>query len=169
MPLELKSFRLQKEWGRAEDQNSPRLYLKNSSDLDLPISGGWGYSAEDCVVIDKNDPTIDPGAHFNPVSVEYVFFEKRVYAELIVFRPREDRFSGINWELKTQSLRAIDGHKMDVLKFRVTAFTDLDWEYLKNEWETNLGYVDDEEGKESHKKERHLRTRFYDTECWFRI
>ena len=66
MARELESFRLPNEWGSEtdDDQNSPRLYLKNSINLDLPISGGWGYSEEDCVVIDMNDPTVDQDKTF---------------------------------------------------------------------------------------------------------
>ena len=72
MSLELKSFRLLRKWGPEdhEDQNSPRLYLKNSIDLDLPISGGWGYSIEDCVIIDKTDLTVDQSLPFDGTKVE---------------------------------------------------------------------------------------------------
>ena len=81
MARELETFRLPNEWGSKtdDDQNSPRLYLKNTINLDLPISGGWGYSEEDCVVIDMNDPTVDTGKTLDGTGVESVFVEKRIF------------------------------------------------------------------------------------------
>ena len=99
MARELESFRLPNEWGSEtdEDQNSPRLHLKNSINLDLPISGGWGYLEEDCVVIDMNDPIVDQDKTFDGTRIESIFVEKRIYAELIVFRNPDNQFSGIEW------------------------------------------------------------------------
>lgn len=98
MPIELKSFRLPATWGPEdhEDQNSPRLYLKNSFKLDLHISGGWGYGIEDCVIIDKTDPTVNPKLPFKGTEIEYAFIEKRIYSELIVFQHPDNQFSGIS-------------------------------------------------------------------------
>ena len=103
------------------------------------------------------------------IAVEQVFVEKRIYAELIVFRPNNDRFSGISWHLTEQSLRDIDGREFDVLKYQVTAFTDRDWEFLRMDWEQNDAYLNDEAGKVRHAEERSLRECYYDTEFWFDI
>jgi len=170
MPIELKPFRLPAEWcaETEEDQNSPRLYLKNACDLDLPINGGWGYSSEDCVIIDREDPTVDQSLPFDGTKVEYKFVEKRIYAELIVFRPG-DFFSGIRWDLTKQFLKEIDGRKFDVMNFRVSALLDRDWEFLKADWERNNAYEEDEQGKERHLNEKQLRMCFYDTQYWFDI
>ena len=169
MPLELKQLRLPSEWGTDEDKNSPRLFLRNAYKLDLPISGGWGYGVNDCVVIDKEDPAAQTGLPFDLLGVENVFVEKRIYAELIVFRPRNDRFSGISWNRTEQSLRDIDGRAFDVLKYQVTAFTDRDWEFLRLDWEQNDAYLSDEAGKVRHAEERSLRECYYNTEFWFDI
>ena len=171
MPLELKSFRLPSEWGPEdhEDQNSPRLYLKNSVNLDLPIKGGWGYSIEDCVIIDNTDPTVDQSLPFDGQLIQQSFIKQRIYAELIIFRQKEDRFSSIKWKLTTQSLKTIDNKKFDLMNFKVTAFTDRDWEYLKADWERNNSYEDNEKGKLQHYKEQQLRICVYDTQYYFDI
>ena len=98
MTKEIKAPELPKQWssGSKDDKNSPRLYIQNQVDeLVLPISGGWGYSVDDCVVIDKNDSSVDTSAPFKGVPIEYQFIEKRIYAELIVFNSGADRSSGI--------------------------------------------------------------------------
>ena len=171
MPLELKQFKLPSEWGSEgdADQNSPRLYLKNSIKLDLPISGGWGYSLEDCVVIDKNDPIVNQSLPFDGTQVEYTFVEKRIYAELVVFRKIGDDFAGIKWEKSMQFLKEVDDKKYDVLNFKVTAYTQRDFEFLKNDWNQNNGYKDDSTGAEEHMKQRALRLCSYTTQYWFDI
>ena len=171
MSVELNSIRLPASWGPEdhEDKNSPRLFLKNSFKLDLPISGGWGYGIEDCVIIDRADPTVDQSLQFNGTSIEYAFIEKRIYAELIVFQQRGNQFSGISWDLTTQMVQEIENRKFDVLNFRVSALPDRDWEFLKADWERNNSYLDNEEGKGLHLKEREQRTCFYNTQYCFDI
>ena len=172
MTKEIKPPRLPKEWasGSADDKNSPRIYIQNLVDkLVLPISGGWGYSFDDCVVIDKNDPSVDTSIPFKGVPIEYQFIEKRIYAELIVFKPDEERSSGIEWELLSQMCEAIDGKTYDILDFKVTAFLNKDWDYLKNDWENNNGFKDNPSGLKKHNEQRDKRMFFYNTQFWFDI
>ena len=37
---------------------------------DMPIMGGWGYSIDDAVIINKNDPTVEKGMPFDGNSGE---------------------------------------------------------------------------------------------------
>ena len=171
MPKELEPFRLPDKWKSKdnEDQHSPRLYIKNTSGIDLPIIGGWGYSLEDCVIIDKNDPSVDQNIPFDGIDIEYRFVEKRIYAELIVFREFGEAFSGITWDRKAQYLKGIEQKMFDVLDVTVTAFKERDWEFLKTEWEENNAFSDDEEGKNNHMNKRAHHSYFYDTQFWFDI
>ena len=66
-------------------KESPRQIIFEDYKIDLPISGGWGYNFETACVIDKNDPTVIKGLPFDGTSVEYVFVEKRIYEEMIIF------------------------------------------------------------------------------------
>ena len=100
---------------------------------ELPIRGGWGYSQEDAVIIDKNDPTVVPGMPFDGVGIEHVFIEKRIYEELIIFRPENDRFTKVQWNLKTQELIEIDNRVYDKLIYSITAWRDRDYEALQKE------------------------------------
>lgn len=171
MPLELKQFKLPSEWGSEADadQNSPRLYLKNSINLDLPISGGWGYSLEDCVVIDKNDPIVNQSLPFDGTQIEYTFVEKRIYAELVAFRDHDDDFVNIKKKLSMQFLKDIDGKKFDVLNFTVSAHTRRDFLFLASDWKQNNGFEDDDKGFEEHRKQYALRLCSYSTQYWFDI
>ena len=135
----------------------------------LPISGGWGYTKEDAVYIDKNHPDVSKNLPFDGVGVEYVFVGKRIYEELIIFRSGDDGFSGIGWTLINQKLISDGDSKFDVLSYHVTAFPDPDWESLKREWEQNNGFKSSPAALEEHLKKRHKKTVHYTTNYWFNI
>ena len=82
MPIEIQRPRI-------SPNESPREILAADfrSMGEIPIRGGWGYTIDDPVIIDKNDPIVLRGMPFDGVGLEYVFVEKRIYEELIIFRP----------------------------------------------------------------------------------
>lgn len=135
----------------------------------LPVRGGWGYTQESAVIIDRNDPIVDQQEPFNGVAIEHVFVEKRIYEELIVQRPEEDRFSGISWELQKQILVTEDNRKFDVLEFEVTAFRDADWERLKADWEGPSGFQSPEFDEAAHFSLRETLQIRYVATFWFDI
>ena len=101
----------------------------------LPIKGGWGYSEQDAIIIDKNDSAANDKEVFDGIAIEYIIVEKRLYEELIIFR-KNDQFSGIEWKLLKQAVYYKEGKTYDHLQFKVTCFRDVDWENLKIEWDT---------------------------------
>ncbi|CAB4904763.1 unannotated protein [freshwater metagenome] len=116
-------------------KESPRQIIFEDFKLDLPITGGWGYDFESACVIDKNDPIVSKVIPFNGVSIEYVFVEKRIYEEMVIFRQVNEKYSGIRWELKTQELLFKDDKPYDKLIFNVMGFTDEVWDELTSRFE----------------------------------
>ena len=116
-----------------ETRETPREILESDfpSLGKLPIKGGWGYNQGTACVIDKNDPTVDPGMAFDGVSIEYVFAEYRIYEELIVFRPKGRQYAGIRHRILNQKLLGLDGRRYDKLTFEIQAFREEDFERLK--------------------------------------
>ena len=135
----------------------------------LPIHGGWGYSKEDAVVIDKNDLVVSKNVPFDGIGIEYIFIEKRIYEELIIFRPKDSKYSGIKWNLLEQRTENHKNKMYDVLSFEVTAFSDKDWSALKTEWERNNGFQSSEPGLKNHLKKKNEKMVCYTTEYWFDI
>jgi len=135
----------------------------------LPIRGGWGYSQEDACIIDKNDPLVDPSVPFDGVGLEYVFVEKRIYEEMIIFRPDGEKFSGIKWNLLQQSTLHEVERVFDKLVFEITAFPDKDWEELKAEFEGPQGYGHPEFDGEAHERKRQEKMVRLTREYWFDI
>jgi len=136
---------------------------------ELPIRGGWGYTVEDALIIDKNDTIVQKGIPFDGVGLEYIFVEKRIYEELIISCPANDRSSGIRWNLLEQKLTSHNDRQYDMLTFEVTALRDSDYEELKAEWEGPKGYGSPGFDADAHIKKRNSRTIRYVTEYCFDI
>ena len=145
MPIDIQTPRL-------VTKVSPRTILAQHfrSLGELPIKGGWGYSLEDAVFIDKDDSIVPKGVPFNGISIQYAFVEKRIYEELIIYRDEDDRYSGIEWRQLKQSLVCHDGREFDHLTYEVTAIPDRDWNSLKAEWEGLNGYGTPNFDEEAH-------------------
>lgn len=77
----------------------------------LPISGGWGYSKDDAVVIETEDSSIG-------VPLEYDFLEHRTMLELSQASPRLCDIE--DYQRLKQSVRIIDDIHYDVIEAQVT-------------------------------------------------
>ncbi|MBL0423446.1 hypothetical protein JI739_24145 [Ramlibacter sp. AW1] len=91
---------------------------------ELPIKGGWGYSVDDAIIIDVNDPAVDRATPFNGVALEYVLVDKRLFEELIIFREKGDRYVNIEKRLVNQRLFTTEDKTYDHLVFDVTAIPE---------------------------------------------
>ena len=116
-------------------RESPRQIIFEDFKIDLPITGGWGYDFSSACVIDKNDPTVNANMPFNGISIEYIFVEKRIYEEMIIFRQSHEKYSGIRWELEKQETLSQDGRQYDKLAFNIIGFSDAVWDELTTRFE----------------------------------
>ena len=135
---------------------------------ELPISGGWGHTKEEAVIIDMNDPIVDSKVPFNGIDIEYIFAKHRTYIELITIRDENDRFSGIEFETIKQELHhGEEGKKYDRLVQKISVLRSKDYNELKKTWESNLDNVNFD--KEAHwKRDEKLRIHM-EREFWFEI
>ena len=117
-------------------KESPRQIIFEDYKMDLPISGGWGYDIESACIIDKNDPTLDKVTPFDGISIEYVFVEKRIYEEMIIFREPSEKFWGIRWDLENQQLIKVGDRSFDLLIFDVVGFSEEIWGELTSRFDT---------------------------------
>lgn len=126
-------------------KESPKQILSEDfPGQEWPISGGWGYTPEDAVVIELDDD-------WEGVEFEYKFLKYRTYEEAVIFRPKEQRLAGFQFESKMQSLHnGQNGRHYDEIIMSVTAYLSSDYEYLKNDWESHNAYEGDEVGKANH-------------------
>jgi hypothetical protein len=111
-------------------RESPRQIIFEDFKIDLPIKGGWGYDFDSACIIDKNDPTLSKGIPFDGVGIEYVFVEKRIYVEMIIFRDDHEKYAGIRWDRQGQELLVEGGKTYDKLTFNIVGFSDQVWDEL---------------------------------------
>jgi hypothetical protein len=111
-------------------KESPRQIIFEDFKIDLPIKGGWGYGFDSACIIDKNDSTVIKEIPFDGVGVEYVFVEKRIYEEMIIFRESHEKYSGIRWNLDKQGLLFNNNKPYDKLVFNIVGFTHDVWNEL---------------------------------------
>jgi hypothetical protein len=97
----------------------------------LPIRGGWGYSIDDAVVIDRDDSTVVSGLRFDGVGVEYAFVDKRNHAELVLSKPAGEMLIEIEKKLLSQKLMSLEGRYYDVLSFEITTLPEQSWNMLE--------------------------------------
>ena len=116
-------------------KESPRQIIFEDFKIDLPIKGGWAYDFDTACVIDKNDSTVIKGVPFDGVGVEYVFAEKRIYEEMIIFREAHEKYSGIRWDLDNQELLFNNDKAYDKLVFNIVGFSDAVWDELTSRFE----------------------------------
>lgn len=119
-----------------DTRESPRQIILEDFQIDLPISGGWGYSIDTACIINKNDPTVNQEIPFNGVELEYVFVEKRIYEEMIIFREKDQAFAGIRWELEKQELFFENERAFDKLIFNVIGFSEKIWNELTSRFDS---------------------------------
>ena len=124
----------------------------------LSKESGWGYNQNDAVVILSNNDA--EGVHN-----EYVFAGIRFKIE--VEYVLNMHFEGIE-QINQKLLNKGDKH-FDVINFNVYLFTDEDWNYLKEDYESHNNYKEDQDGLNQHNQLRNERIRYYNSECWIDI
>ena len=72
---------------------------------------------------------------FNGVDIEYIFVEKRIYEEMIIFRGDDEKYAGIRWDLEKQELFFNQEKPYDKLIFNIVGFTDQVWDELTTRFE----------------------------------
>jgi hypothetical protein len=105
---------------------------------ELPISGGWGYTIDEAIIIDKHDPIVSTVLPFDGVGIEYAIVEKRLFEELIIFRPKGEKWGHIKWILKEQKTHTKNEKIYDYLVFSVKAHSPTDYLILEDEIKNGL-------------------------------
>jgi hypothetical protein len=153
-------------------KESPRQIIFEDFKIDLPIKGYWGYDIESACIIDKNDSTVSQEMPFNGVAIEYVFVEKRIYEEMVIFRGDDEKYSGIRWDLDKQELLFVNDKPYDKLVFNVVGFTDAVWDELTSRFEAiqksgNLELISELDAYRESKALRLVREFYFDITSFY--
>jgi hypothetical protein len=135
-------------------KETPREILEhhNPSMGSIPILGGWGYTQDDCVIINKNDSSVNQSMPFFGVALEYLFVEKRIY--------EDDGYLGVNQIESVEIWREKNGYSnqiidKDILRINPEAITTtINLQELENltgyDLDNYSGYLDAIRSRRSH-------------------
>jgi len=162
----LKSLNLKVENTKETPREILELYRPIES---IPISGGWGHTKEDCVIINKNDKSVDQLIPFDGIAIEYIFVEERIFVELIIAREQDQRYRNLKWDRLEQNLVMDNGKVYDHLRYSIKCLIFKDWEYLNKKFLENNEFKDNPVELENHIKEKEDLLYYYETDYWFDI
>jgi hypothetical protein len=130
--------------------------LKEAFDMELPVSGEWGYSKDKPLIIEKN-------SSFSVTQIEYIFASMRATLEMSLTQPKESRYGGINLkELSRQK-----SGEFDRVVYEITAIKEDIYAKLIKEYKDGYGKSDFD--IDAHFKKREQNSIKREVEYWFKL
>lgn len=133
----------------------------------LPIRGGWGYSLEDAIIIDQNDPVVNPRLPFGGVGLEHEIVEGRLLKEFLNSDNLDELYVGLEKRLANQSTQTIEGRTYDHLVFTGHCFWESDFAMLDEMYENRHKNADFDE--KEYRRKREMLKFYFKTEYFFDV
>ena len=131
--------------------------IKSAFDVELDVAGGWGYSVEDAIIIDKNSE--------NKKQIEHTLCSMRSHLELSLTREQSQRYGGINVNELSREMLNIHDKKYDKVTYRIDAMLESNYSKFINEYKQ--GYGKEEFDLEKHFSERKNATEHMSVEIFY--
>jgi transcriptional regulator of NAD metabolism len=134
--------------------------IKSLFDMDLEISGGWGYSRQEASIIldDKSMPI---------KQREHIIASMRSYIEMNVTQDKDTRYAGINLQESSREEMIKDDEVYHKITYAITAILESRYKELMKEYKE--GYETDEFDMTKHFEDRKESTLTRVEEYWFKI
>ncbi len=132
--------------------------LKETFDVDLNISGGWGYDNKSAVVVNDLDVPIDQFLH--------MFATIRSTIEMNLMLEKDDRYGGINVTFVEGEQFEIENKLYDHVVFEVTGMNENKYAQFIQEYKDNYGKNKDFDMSD-HFKRREESTISMRSDFWF--
>ena len=134
--------------------------IKSLFDMDLDISGGWGYSRQEASIIldDKSMPI---------TQREHIIASMRSYIEMNITQDKDNRYAGINLQESNREEIIKDDEIYHKITYAITAILESRYKELMKEYKE--GYETDEFDMTKHFEDRKESTLTRVEEYWFKI
>jgi hypothetical protein len=126
-------------------ENNLKEIIQSAFDMELPVTGGWGYSQEEATVIHNLNNI--PRKQF-----QHTFASMRAYGEMNMSLPEEERYGSINVNEHARETVTESGHTYEKITYIVDAMKEKDYADFIEEYKE--GY-----GKESFDMQDHFNRR----------
>jgi hypothetical protein len=136
-----------------------RDVIKSSFEKELPISGAWGYSKDEAIVVESKQLSIK--------QFEHMLIMMRSYIEMNMTLSSEDRYAGISAnELSRESIND-NGLIYDKVTYKVSAIKEIEYNKFIKEYKEN--FEKDGFDLTNHFKKREEATLDRELICWFDV
>ncbi|MEA2050232.1 MAG: hypothetical protein U9O56_05840 [Campylobacterota bacterium] len=142
---------------KAQEVDDIAGVIKDIFDIDLDISGGWGYDYNNPLVVNSLDITIDQFLH--------MFSTMRANIEMNLLLDDENRYGGINATFLEAKKLVLDNNTFDVVTYKISAIKEKKYaEFIK---EYKDGYGKKEFDITKHFENRQKYTISREVDYWF--
>jgi len=134
--------------------------VKSLFDMDLEISGGWGYSIQEASIIldDKSMPI---------KQREHIIASMRSYIEMNITQDKDSRYAGINLQERSREEIIKDDEIYHKITYTITAILESRYKELMKEYKE--GYETKEFDMVKHFEDRKESTLTRVEDYWFKI
>ena len=107
-----------------------RTIIQSAFTVDLDISGGWGYSQEDALIIHDR-------ATYPLTQLQHTLASMHAHLQMQMTLPKETRFGAINLnEIKREQIKS-DIRIYDIITFQITGILESTYASLIEEYKQN--------------------------------
>lgn len=146
------------EFNQIEPVENLSSILKDTFEVELDISGGWGYDNNNAVVVHSLDMPIDQFLH--------MFATIRSTIEMNLMQDEENRYGGINVTFLEGEQFEIENKIYDHVTFEITAMKENEYAEFIQEYKDNYGKNKDFDMND-HFKRREQSTISLQSDYWF--
>jgi len=125
----------------------------------LDISGGWGYSHKDAVIVNSLEMPIDQFLN--------MFATIRANIEMNLTLEEDERYGGINVHFVDGEQFTIENQTFDHIRFEITAMREKEYATLIQEYKDNYGKNSDFD-MDAHFQKRKELTIKVESDFWFK-
>jgi len=133
--------------------------IKQAFDMEFPVSGGWGYSIENAIHLEK---TSSPHQ-----QLQHTLASIRMHLEMSMTQPKANRYGGINLSETDRESLENQGIVHEKVIYHVTAMKESDYASFINAYKE--GYGTEIFDMEAHFEARKEATLHRDITVWFYI
>ncbi len=149
---------IESKFSPIEEVQNIREVIKNIFNIELDISGGWGYDKESATIVHSyNDMDIEQFLH--------LFASIRANLEMNILQEEENRYAGINLTLLDRKKIILDTQDYDLFTFEISAMKESDYSKFIKDYKE--GYGKESFNVSAHFEERKRSTIFREVDYWF--
>jgi len=140
-------------------ENNIKEMILSAFDLDLDISGAWGYSQKQATIINSLD--------IGTIQLEHRLASLRSYIEMNMTLSEEERYASISLKELSRTQKKLDNLLYDVIVYEITAMQEKVYEEFINTYKKMYGK--EEFDMNEHFRQRKEATLTREIEYWFDI